>query len=75
MRYVFRQEAGIIFVSWNKQKFSAKRIKKSLVQIKNFQTPTIYYFFNTICYKSFHRMLYIYCFRWENKLFFLKCLV
>lgn len=54
MRYVFRQEAGIIFVSWNKQKFSAKRIKKSLVQIKNFQTPTIYYFFNTICYKSFH---------------------
>lgn len=53
MRYVFRQEAGIIFVSWNKQKFSAKRIKKSLVQIKNFQTPTIYDFLILFAIKVF----------------------
>lgn len=53
MRYVFRQEAGIIFVSWNQQKFSAKHIKKSLVQIKNFQTPTIYYFLILFAIKVF----------------------
>lgn len=70
MWYLLQQEAGIIFVSWNKWKLSDSYIKKSALQIKTSFTPHQ----NTIAL-LFSLDTLIYCFRWEDKFFFLKFLV